>query len=247
MAGVPPPPREPSPQARALLFRPDARQLGWLIGGGVFTLVGLILSIVFCRGVPAEVALLASHQYTTGRIVGRHVQTNVTVNGAHPTVLDFSYVVNGLEMGASSSCVHCAEAGRAIGSELEVEFVPAWPDFAKIRGLNYGLFPIWLGFILVLPVLGVWALSMGLSISRRRARAFRSGEEAPGQITYSGFDMNVNINGRNPRRVVWSFEKNGKTYTGALSRMALPEFRQGDNVTVLHDPDDPSVNVLWIE
>ena len=67
------------------------------------------------------------------------------------------------------------------------------------------------------------------------------------QVTFQGLDHSTRVNGRHPHMVRWSFEMNGKHYTGAYTRMdPIPEMLTPGQVIVVADRKDPSLNTLWI-
>jgi hypothetical protein len=57
------------------------------------------------------------------------------------------------------------------------------------------------------------------------------------------------INGKHPIRLAWEFEVDDEIYDGSLSSMhhlELAEFSDIGEVVVLHDPQRPQINTLYV-
>jgi hypothetical protein len=243
---APPPPRTPSPRAKKLVHAYTGSQLGLLIAGLVFMGVGVPLGLVFCRDLPGELSLTMSHETCAGRVIGTQVQQNVRINNRHPTLVSFEYDVGGATYRGESSVLDTS----SLSSGVQVEYSPSSPSLSRVAGGTYGTFPVWVGFVLLFPVLGLTLFGGAVRSNRREIRAFRDGQAIEGRITEVGLDRTVKINGRHPHKVSWTFEVQGQSYSGALTSMdpaALAEFQQGTLVTVLYVAENPRANTLWIE
>jgi hypothetical protein len=86
--------------------------------------------------------------------------------------------------------------------------------------------------------------------NRREIRAFTYGRPVLARVTYCGRDTTTEINGRSPYVIRWEFRgPSGEVFEGSLSSMKLLElepYGQAEEVVVLHDPDDPRRNTLYV-
>ncbi len=244
LAAVPPPPREPSPRAKQLIYAYTGSQFAGLLTGLIFLLIGGVLSTVFCWGLPGELAITLAGRRATGTIERTELQRNVTINGRHPTAIAFTFE------GHSGESSTLEPGALSAGDVVEVEYVPWRPAWARVRGGTYGSFPVWVAFVLLFPLVGLGALFGAVRSKQRDRRAFRDGRAIGGTVTRVGLDRRVRVNGRHPLKVEWSFEVEGRQFTGSLSSLdpeRLRDFRESDAVTVLYDPDQPQANTVWVD
>ena len=91
LAHIPSAPRNPSPRARALIFRYQGAQMVMVMVGGIFFVLGSILGTVFSWGAWGDLALASSPRLVTGHVIDAQLNYSVTVNRRHPTVIRFRY------------------------------------------------------------------------------------------------------------------------------------------------------------
>jgi hypothetical protein len=75
----------------------------------------------------------------------------------------------------------------------------------------------------------------------------RNGEAVIGQVTSADINYSVQVNGRNPVTIGYSFQVSGKDYQStvtALNHLNM-EFNPGTQVCVLYLPDAPGYNSLY--
>ena len=95
-AGIaPPPPREPSVRARALVCSLGGGDTGGIIVGVVLILIGSVFSWVFVRSIPLDLALSSFASRTRGTVLAEEVDRTIEVNGTSPNVIRFRYEVDG--------------------------------------------------------------------------------------------------------------------------------------------------------
>ena len=245
---VPPAPRTPSARAKKLIYAYAGKQLALLLVGGIFLLVGVPLTAVFCRDLPGELMLTLGHEMGIGRVTRTELQQHVKINNRHPTLIAYDYEVGGKTYHSDSSILDPGEL--AAGDTVNVEYRPSAPEISRLEGGTYGSFPLFVGFVGLFPLIGLMLFGGAVRSNRREIRAFRDGTETQGQVTFVGEDTSVRINHRHPLKVAWSFEVQGAAYTGELSSLdhsKLHGFKQGDAVTVLYLPDDPKANTVWVD
>lgn len=247
---APPPPREPTPVARDLIFRYAGKQRLELVVGIVFTLVGAPLSLVFGWGLPGELALRVRGAPTSAIVRGAHVDESVEINGVNPTVVAFYREEGGLTLEGRSTFTDRSPEEFVLGATLPAEAVPGHPEWARLQGGTYSTFGLIGLFTALFPFVGLLLLGHAVRSNRREIRAFTHGVVARGKVVRSGEDSRYEYNGRHPWIVDWEFEVGGERYTGSLSNMnhaLLSHLATGTPVTVLHLWDAPKVNTLYLE
>jgi len=271
---VPPAPRVPSERAKRMLFKYQGGAKVMLILGIVFTLTGLPFVLIFCRALPGQIALALSSRETPASVTAPELQTNVSVNGRNPTLIAFTYELDGETYEGECSTLDSAVIRRAQGAlgglmitrktgetdgvgaateqvplTLTARYSPLNPRWAALAGTSYGFFPPWTAFVLLFPGIGLLMLIVTHRAHKRQRVAFVRGSVTLGEVTEAGYDLNTTMNGRHPFRVRWQFEALGQRYTGKLSNMdsaELAEFPAGQAVAVLYEPENPKRNTLWI-
>ncbi len=248
LAAVPPSPRQPSARARKLVFGYRGSQGAKLILGIVFTLMGLLFTAIFCWGVPVDVYLLAAGKQVEGAVVGTEVQTHITVNDEHPTLISFTYELDGKLFQGSSSSLDYELIDRAQpGAKLPVE---AAGGFARVKGTTYAAFGYLPMFVLIFPVVGLFFLISTVRSNRREIEAFVNGIPTLARVVYSGQDFSVKVNGRSPFKVAWEFNaQDGKVYKGELTSMDRAELDgliDAQDIPVVYLREDPKTNTAYV-
>jgi hypothetical protein len=132
LARVPVAPREPTPRARPLVFGfgPGGRIL--LIVGIGFLLMGSLFTRIFCRDLPADVALSFAGQKAEGTVRSVETDSHMKVNGRSPKVVTFDYVADG-QTHHSTSAVLDGTSPKT-GAPVSVEYLSWSADCARIVG-----------------------------------------------------------------------------------------------------------------
>jgi len=243
---VPPPPRKLSFRSRRLLKSSPV----FLLVGGIFAGVGLVLSLVFCWGLPVDLLLDLDARRITGRVEQSRVNGSVRINSRHPTEVTFTYEVDGRVYQGDSNVLGVDPAALPPGAPVELEVVPSKPEWARVVGTTYSTFGYFTLFVLVFPMIGLSLLAFALLSQRRRIRAFVYGRPGLGRVLSLELNHAVRINGRHPYKLVWEFEAEGARYEGSLSSMErepLETLVQEGHVVVLYDPARPRVNTVYAE
>ena len=114
-----------------------------------------------------------------------------------------------------------------------------------LSGDNGGWF--FAAFPMIHLSVGLGLLTYALRGRSERRRIVAEGHVALGRIESTGRNRRVKINGRNPYKMDYEFEVDGRTFRGSHSTMdeAIKAHRLHDRIWVLYDPADPSKNVEW--
>jgi len=250
LSAVPPPPREPSPRARELIFRFQGADKVFLLVGVIFTAVGLGLTIPFCWRVPSDLAIAAGGHERHGRVLSREEDRSTTINGRHPVVIRFAYSVAGTRYEAQSSTIN-REVMRAAAADetIPIQVSGLNPQWARVAGTTRSIFGYFGLLALIFPLLGLLIGGLAVRARRRAIRAFVYGTPATAKVVGFGPDANTRINGRNPFQVSWECRVEERIFSGSLSSMtmlALEDLGKAAELVVLYDPADPSINTAWV-
>ena len=247
---VPPAPRAPSERARQLLFRYQGAQLVFLLLGTIFFCVGSAVFVLINRDLPTDLALDSSARSDTGVVTETAINTHVTVNNRHPTIIRFRYRVGAEELiGESSTRDPALIAAARPGAEVPIEISPSDRLNARIRGTSLSsMGKAGLAF-LGMPVLGAIFALVALRGNRRARRAYTVGKPVVARVTSSDWDRRVRINGRNPWRIAYEFTAESRPYKGAISSLnidLLGELTKQKELIVLYDPANPCINTAFV-
>ena len=249
LSSIPSPPRTPSDRARRLLFRYAGRQLAMLWIGGIFLALGSVFAVVFCWGLPADLAISLSGRKVRGSVVEARLNTTVRINRRHPVRIRFAYEIDGEPHEASSNTLDPALVALRPGSPVEVEVSTLNPAWARLEGLTYSPFGYFTAFVLIFPVGGAIVLCYAIRSNRREIRAYTYGVPAVGRVVFAGMDTSVRINRRHPFKVGWEFRVDDRVYSGSLSSMQMTDlemFMRAQFVPVLYDPAKPQINTIYV-
>jgi hypothetical protein len=244
---VPPAPRTPSAEARHLVFGYRGGQGVMLAVGIGFLVLGLILSTVFCWGLPIDAAIALSRRETAGTIL--HADTNLSTksNGRRPTEVRFEYEGGGSRWQGESDTFEI-KPGQT--GPVDVEYAALNPSWGRLAGETYSTFG-YLGLLtLLFPAIGAFITRRAVRSNRCEIRAFTQGRPVLARVTFRGLDHSTSVNGQHPFLMRWEFRTDhGATVHGSISSMKLQDikaFGEAEQVVVLYDPSDPKANTLYV-
>lgn len=247
---IPPAPRQPSERARKLVFAYQGKQFVSLLIGLIFLAMGSVFSVVFAGGLPSDLLLAVFGETTPGTVIESHVQTNVKVNGRHPTSISFAYELGHQRYtGASSTLDWDVAKAAKPGAPIKVEMLTSLPDVCRVAGTTLSWTGYMGAFVFLFPLAGAASVFGAVRSNRREIRAFVHGKPVAARVLSRGLDRSVKVNGQSPTKITWQFEVNGASYTGDISHMnpsALGDLMRGHAVPVLYDPRNPKINTVYV-
>jgi hypothetical protein len=250
---VPTRPRKASPEAARLLFSQQGGAFVLWLLGGIFTLIGVIMSVIFLWGIPVDLAIVFTGREVEASVLNTKERTDVTitVNRVRQDFyeIEYEYELNGERHRTTSSTIDKASIEAALqGRPVTVEVAGINPSWSRIKGSTYNFFGYIPLFVLLFPMIGISLLLVTIIGSRRRRRVFTNGSPVLAKVVSAELDRMVRINRRHPFKVSWGFEHKGARYQGSLSAMdGLQHIAQGQEVVVLFDPERPATNTLYLE
>jgi hypothetical protein len=243
---VPPPPRQPTPRARQMIFAYQGSQAIERTIGIAFSLA--VFPALFANyGLPGEVALLIGTASAQGTVTRVALDPGYKINKRVATKVELRFQADKQTWQES---FHTIQPGALrAGSPIPVEYATIYPGFARAQGQSYSFFGFGsLGFLAV-PVIGFVLFLKSWLSNRREIRAFVHGVATLGTITERTIDRSSREGRRHPRVIRWAFNVGASTYVGMISHMdhaLLDSLLPGPSVVVLYDPRNPSVNTVWI-
>jgi len=217
-----------------------------LIVGLGFLALGLVLSTVFCWGLPVDAAIGISHQESWGTIVSAQTDPGVKVNGQRPTRVRFRYEAGGTQWTGESNSLSI-RPGQS--GPVQVEYASLNPAWGRLTGETYATFGYLGALSLILPLLGGLITIRAVRSNRREIRAFTTGIPALARVTFRGLDHSTKVNGRHPFLMRWEFMTDKGVFKGSISSLNLVDvkvFGEADQVVVLYDPTDPKANTIFV-
>jgi hypothetical protein len=218
----------------------------FLLLGGIFTLVGAILSVVFFpRHLPAEIALASGRKaMATGKVDGS-TRTLWTVNNRRVYEITYTFTAeDGKEYHGFS---FRTGASYPRGEQVEIEYLPDRPTISRIHGLRVNEAGIFTLFILIFPALGLifagYALVSVSSSVRKNLRLLAEGDLALGKVEKLTRTL-TQINRQFVYRITVGFEAAGmhqatyRAYGSDVDRAANWQKDQTP-IRVLYDPQNP--------
>jgi len=255
LSRIPSAPRTPSARARDLVFRYRGSQGLKLFVGVVFLAAGTLMSPIFCGGVPVDIAISVAGIRTTATVVDTEVQSNVSVNGQHPTLAHLRYVVDGTTYESTASTLDRSRASLALDTEVPIEVVRTHPSWVRLEGETYSSGGYFMMFLLTFAVgatitFGAAMAFGAIRANRRARRAFIHGTPCIAHVVFEGPDTRAQLNGRNPHKIAWEFDVGGRVIEGSITNMrqtALAGLLVGEQIVVLYDPAEPKVHSVYVE
>lgn len=220
--------------------------LVFLLLGGIFTLVGSILSVVFFpRHLPTELALDFRPKAVAQGTVTSSTRTSWTENN-HP-VYKISYTFATSDGAEHQGFSFRTGSGYATGERVEIEYLPDRPSVSRIRGLRVNVIGYFILFVLIFPVIGlifaIYAVARVLTQGRKNLKLLAEGDLAWGTVTTLTRTM-TQINHQNVYRIDVTFEAGGnhiasyRTYGPDVDRATAWQKDQTP-LRVLYDPQNP--------
>lgn len=249
LSTIPSPPREPSERARRLIFAYQGGQFVLLLVGGIFLAIGLLLSTIFCWGIPVDLTIALDGQKLQGEVVSAEPDLSTTINGVHPTLVRFTYRAGGERMAGSTSLMGEEVRQLVAGAPIALEVARGRPAWSRVAGGTWGFFGYWGAFTLFFPLLGGLLVGFAVRSNRREIRAFRFGSPTMARVVFAGPDRSTTVNGRHPFKLDWEFKLDEQVYGGSISSMKvleLEEFAERKELPVLFDPANPEINTLYV-
>jgi hypothetical protein len=222
-----------------LLFGGFLNQFGWIFFG-----FGMIFVWIFgfntdptawldFRGDLEEVQGVISRCEDTGASEGGGEHSEGTPIYAHHYEFETA--------GQKCEGVSYSVGGRSeAGTNVTIEFPPGRPARSRIKGMRTAMFPIFVLFVVLFPLIGLCFMLAGFRKGRKAVRLLANGEQALG-VLKSKESTSTRINDRPVYKLTFEFtDQTGQTHE-AMAKTHEPERLQDDaDEPLLYDPLRPS-------
>ena len=126
------------------------------------------------------------------------------------------------------------------GKKVTVEFPPGRPARSRIKGMRTAMFPIFVLFVVLFPVIGLCLMLSGFRKGRKAVRLLANGEQAFG-VLKSKEATNTRINNRRVYKLTFEFTDQIGQTNEVTAKTHEPEHLQDDaEEPLLYDPVRPN-------
>jgi len=216
-----------------LLFGGFANQFGWFFFG-----FGMIFVWVFgALADPTAWLVFRGTLEQAPGVVTRSESTNAKEDGSTIVAHDYEFTVGGKKYrGTSYSLTKHLSAGE----KVTVEFPPGNPARSRIKGMRTSIFPVFVLFVVIFPLVGLGFIQSGFRRGWKAIRLLKHGEQALGTLK-SKEPTNTSVNNRTVYKLVFEFtDQLGDTHE-VVVKTHEPEHLEDDaDEPLLYDPIRPT-------
>jgi hypothetical protein len=231
---------------------------GWKIltfAGLIFALSGVIALIVVLFVIAHERAYSREGLVAPGTVTGKEVResTNYDSDGvdskSYSYWVDYTFAVEGRTIAGSGRVPKADYEGLLVGGPVDVQYLAS--DEATNRPLQDKTAMVWAFLLIPVVLFLVGGVLLGISWRRAARHGFLlvRGRLITGMIDAKEERTNIEINGRHPFTVRYSFQTgDGRGHTGEdlVTDLAFAAtLTAGEPVGVIHMPEDPEYCALF--
>lgn len=248
---VAPAPRPLNRSARRMIFGAASGPVGAVVVGLAFAVPLAFFFWLFGRESVSDLVMDVRAVPARARVERVEPNWNVRIDRQPLMRVHVSYVHEGRTHRGELRTVD----GRVLdearsGAPLAVEVVPGSPGLVRPAGALVSYVGRW-GLLLPALLMASLGLAAGGGLRLlRQVQTFRTGELAWARVTSVVQDGSRTVNRSHPYVVRWEFDVEGRTYTGKLSTLTLPDLQtllSDGPVPVLYLPGRPQHSVLYVE
>lgn len=210
-----------------------------IVGTG-FLLIGSIVFIAFAFTVDfSDLKFYGKTQTTNGKIT-EVVGTNSYYNEVQVQEYHFSYSVDGKKYESKSYKAAYIDKLQPV----EIEYVAANPQVARIVGTKLGQFPLWiLLFIAIFPIIGSSLVAVRLKQGLKEIEILKYGKVGFGRFLRMEA-TGSSVNNSRVYNLFFEFEADGKTYEAKGTTHLINRLKDEILEPLVYMPDDPSQAVM---
>lgn len=208
--------------------------------GGVLPTIGwamLAFGLIFTWGFVMNSELMTAGAFDAplGKAEGRVVAAQATsfeINNQRVVEIDFEFSLADKPF-RGKSWTRGRHPGE--GSPVPVEYVRSNPELSRIAGMSTAPMPSGVGFVLILPLVGLVILAVGIHVAGKGVHLLRHGKLATGRLVDSQ-PTNTKINNRRVMRMTFEFSDDRQQVRRAVARSHRTELFEGETL-LLYEPD----------
>jgi hypothetical protein len=235
----------PPPAPRAFrLGSLDSSTVFLLMFGGIWAFVGLMISTVFTvAGGPFWDDLALDRRGVAAAAIPAAVSpTGSRVNGRTVFRIEYGFkdTTGALRRGSCGTTDHPLIQRASQMQPLEIEYDPTRPELTRLRGQKASFFGLFVLFPFAFFVVGAPLFLTGVRRAARQRSIYVSGQAALATVT-AVTPTSMRVNRRRLMRVEYAFDTPFGQATGNTTTRDPPPV--GSQLWILHDAQDPKVNV----
>jgi hypothetical protein len=238
----------PPPRAVPLLLRAQLlvggflNQFGWIFFG-----FGMIFAWLFAaQSDPAAWIDFSGELETAPGVVTGCSETNASEGGSKHSRGNpiYAHQYDFRIKDARFSGVSYSTRRQEAGADVTIEFPKGSPGRSRIEGMRTALFPPWVLFVLLFPLIGAAFITVGFWRGRRAIRLLKWGQPALGTLKDKEA-TSVRVNNRPVYKLTFEFLDDAGTPRHAIAKTHQTELLEDDASELLvYDPWDPSQATL---
>ena len=233
---TPPPRHVPAGLKISLLFGGPLNMIGWFfLGfGGIFFWIFALngdYSFITFSGVKLE---------TTG-VITRSEKTNASEGGSdtrpgtpiYANYFRFSTATDEIESVSYAT-------GRSLGSgtQVQVEYLASNPRQARIKNMRRALFPPFVAFVIIFPVIGLGFVAAMFRKGIKSVRLLRVGRSTTGKLR-SKIPTNLRINNQQVYRLTFDYTaRDGRSSSISVRTHETELLEDDESERLFYDPSD---------
>lgn len=212
--------------------------------GSFFFWFGLIFTIVFVGDSPLVNLFSFDGKWVkTQGVVIEIEETNASVNDEPIYAYRISYAVDGVSY--ESECKDTWKNGYEQDKLVDIEYRSKNPQRGRIVGMSNHTFPIWVMFVLLFPLVGLWMMWIGFRKNIDLLDLVKNGHFTRGTYKTSRA-TNTSINEQTVYEYEFEFSiHGGSTYTATCKTHLTDRVEDEEREKILYDPHDPKRNIVY--
>lgn len=233
-----PPRRFSLPTKLAIIFGGALQQMGWAFGG-----FGMIFFWVFVMNSEARYLLAFDGQWVdTDGTISNISTTNSEVNDQVIFAYKFTYNVKGRVMEGTSYGPSSRE--YEVNSPVAVEYKSRNPERVRIEKMSSSIFPVWVIFVCIFPIIGLAFIFSGLYSNLKALRMLVYGKFTKGKLV-NKIPTNTQINNQTVFKYEFEFEVEGQRHIARCQTYQGWKVEDEEMEIILYEPRAPKNSIVY--
>jgi hypothetical protein len=221
-----------------IVFGGVTQQMGWAFGG-----FGLIFFWVFVMNSEARYLLAFDGKWTdTDGIITNISSTNAEVNDRVVFAYEFTYNVKGRILKATS--YGTSSGSYEVNSPVGAQYKSLNPERARIKGMSSSIFPIWVIFVCIFPLIGFIMVFSSLIYNLKALRLFIHGTFTKGTLK-NKIPTNTSINNQTVFKYEFEFDVDGTKHLAICKTHQGWKIEDEEQEIILYAPNNPKHAVIY--
>lgn len=213
------------------------------MAGSAFFWFGMIFTLLFVG--QSELIYIFSFDgdwVETGATIEAVSNTFAEVNNQEQYEFTFSYEVGGQSL--EGTCYGPFQSSFVEGNTVEIEYRSGNPARSRILGMTTTVFPIWVMFVLIFPLIGFVCMAIGFRQNVRTLSLLRNGKFTQGK-KLTAEPTNVQVNNNTVYAYEFEFEANYKKYIANCKTHLRHRVEDEELEKILYNKTNPNQNLVY--